>query len=175
MKASSTPSSSPTSVGPSMQFEGKGHRYNAPSRSRFTSMLLREHTYVAFLTLTSMYYRVMGVISPSGILNQELELCSQVNWYLQGKFFVGAFPPLSGMMYTYLAHQLGYKGEQTVYYPGQILDTFPIEDLRVFSAMLGSLLVPTTYLIVRVLGHGCLAASMAAGLIIFGKSIDIQT
>lgn len=49
------------------------------------------------------------------------------------------------------------------------MDAFPIEDLRVFSAVLGSLLVPTGYLIVRALGHGRLAASMAAGLLIFGK------
>ena len=49
----------------------------------------------------------------------ELEICSQVNWYMAKKFFVGAYPPLAGLFYTAFAWYFGYSGDEQIYYAGQ--------------------------------------------------------
>ncbi|KAG2222095.1 hypothetical protein INT45_007981 [Circinella minor] len=85
------------------------------------------------------------------------------------KFFIGAYPPLAGLFYTAFAWYFGYSGDEQIYYAGQVPSTFPLQELRIVSAIMGAFLVPIVYLTVRLLGHGRSTATTAAGLLIFGN------
>jgi hypothetical protein len=56
---------------------------------------------------------------PRYVTELELELTSQVNWYMSGKFFIGKFPPLAGIISSSIARIVGYYGTEDLYYAGQ--------------------------------------------------------
>ncbi|KAI9489426.1 hypothetical protein BDB00DRAFT_791129 [Zychaea mexicana] len=130
-----------------------------------------ELTAVTALTLVALVFRLWSINVPRTVVSAELEICNQINWYMAEKFFIGAYPPLAGMFYATLARYFGYSGGEPIYYAGQ----FPLSELRVTSAAIGTLLVPIVYLTVRKLGHQQPAATTAAGLLIFENGLITQS
>jgi hypothetical protein len=80
---------------------------------------LHDHIRLALLTSISAYLRIMHLGFPAFITESELETARQVNWYIAGKFFIGKFPPLMGILASGLARIVGYYGTEDLLYPGQ--------------------------------------------------------
>lgn len=74
---------------------------------------------LTLLTGISLYLRIMKLGFPAYVTDLELEITRQVNWYMSGKFFVGKFPPLVGIICSGLSRIVGYYGTEPLNYSGQ--------------------------------------------------------
>lgn len=79
----------------------------------------QDYIRVALLTSLALYLRIMILGYPHFITEIELEATRQVNWYMSGKFFIGKFPPLMGLLSAGLARTVGYYGTEDLLYAGQ--------------------------------------------------------
>lgn len=79
----------------------------------------QDYLRVGVLASLSLYLRIMKLGFPPFITDIELETTRQVNWYMSGKFFIGKFPPLVGIVSTGLARLVGYYGSEDLLYAGQ--------------------------------------------------------
>ncbi|KAK4514369.1 uncharacterized protein ATC70_001962 [Mucor velutinosus] len=136
---------------------------------------IHDQVRLAVLSSLSLYLRIMKLGFPAYITDIEIETTKQVNWYMAGKFFIGRFPPLAGLVSTGLARLAGYYGTEELAYPGQPFVDFPIVALRRFSALLGASLVPLTYITMRTMGHSRAAATLASALLIFENGFVTQS
>jgi dolichyl-phosphate-mannose--protein O-mannosyl transferase len=71
------------------------------------------------LTMVGFYLRGMKLGFPYFVTDLELETTRQVNWYMKGKFFIGQFPPLTGLINVALARLVGYYGTENLSFGGQ--------------------------------------------------------
>ncbi|KAI8365396.1 uncharacterized protein BYT42DRAFT_649292 [Radiomyces spectabilis] len=122
---------------------------------------------LAMVTLLGAWIRFRNIAFSNIILESELEMCRQINWYMEGKFFIGSHPPLAGLLYTMMAKIAGYDGTELILYAGQTVEKLPITQLRTVSATLGTLTLVIGYLTVRYMGHSRLAAMLTATLLAF--------
>ncbi|CEP12652.1 hypothetical protein [Parasitella parasitica] len=153
------------------KYEKKGVAYKETSWTATIQDQLR----LTVLSFLGLYLRIMKLGFPAYITDIELETTKQVNWYMAGKFFIGKFPPLTGLVSTGLARLAGYYGSEELGYPGQPFVEFPVVALRRFSAILGASLVPLAYMTMRNMGHSRAAATLASALIIFENGIVTQS
>ncbi|ORY96126.1 hypothetical protein BCR43DRAFT_547064 [Syncephalastrum racemosum] len=126
-------------------------------------------------TMLALVVRLWSLGSPSTVITSEIALCKQVNWYLQHKFFIGAFPPLGGLFYATIAWFLGYDGAEEILYAGQHMASFPLQKLRLASAVTGTLVIPVGYLTIRSLGYSRAASTLIAGLLILENGFVTQS
>ncbi|KAG2193755.1 hypothetical protein INT47_005036, partial [Mucor saturninus] len=135
------------------------------------------HDQIRLTVLTSLglYLRSMKLGYPAYVTDLEIEITKQVNWYMAGKFFIGKFPPLVGIICSGLSRIVGYYGTESLNYAGQPFVEFPLVALRRFSALLGASLIPIMYMTIRGLGHSRAAATLAAGLLIFENGLITQS
>ncbi|KAI8146733.1 hypothetical protein BJV82DRAFT_395608 [Fennellomyces sp. T-0311] len=146
-----------------------------PRPNYILKALASEYTLVSATTALALALRLWSITFPLSVISTELEMCNQINWYIAGKFFIGSYPPLAGLIYTALASSLGYAGDEQIYYAGQVPASFPLIKLRTASAVMGTLLVPLVYLTIRLLGHRRTAATTAAGLLMFENGLITQS
>lgn len=71
------------------------------------------------LTGLGLYLRAMKLGYPAYVTDLELEITKQVNWYMAGKFFIGKFPPLVGILCSGISRIVGYYGSESLDYAGQ--------------------------------------------------------
>lgn len=74
---------------------------------------------LALLSSLGLYLRMIKLKVPAYITDVEIETVKQVNWYMAGKFFIGKFPPLVGIVSTGIARLAGYYGTEDLAYSGQ--------------------------------------------------------
>jgi hypothetical protein len=74
---------------------------------------------LALLSSLGLYLRMIKLKVPAYITDVEIETVKQVNWYMAGKFFIGKFPPLVGIVSTGIARLTGYYGTEDLAYSGQ--------------------------------------------------------
>lgn len=110
------------------------------------------------------YYYYKYYFRPS-----ELVIAQQINWSIKGNFFIGSLPPVSTMLYAQIAKFLGYNGNESILYPGQSITYFPLNCLRLFSLILNSLTIPSSYLAVYSLNRNHMTAFFTAFLLTFGN------
>ncbi|KAG0167595.1 hypothetical protein DFQ30_005876 [Apophysomyces sp. BC1015] len=72
-----------------------------------------------FMTVLSLMIRLWNIEHPNVLIESELEIAKQVNWYLKGKFFIAPHPPLAALLYTAVAYTSGYNGTEQFLYAGQ--------------------------------------------------------
>ncbi|KAI8637207.1 Dolichyl-phosphate-mannose-protein mannosyltransferase-domain-containing protein [Parasitella parasitica] len=153
------------------KYEKKGVAYKEASLTD----TIHDRMRLVVISSMGLYLRIMKLGFPAYITEIELETTKQVNWYMAGKFFIGKFPPLAGLVSTGLARLAGYYGSEELGYPGQPFVEFPVVALRRFSALLGASLVPLSYMTMRNMGHSRAAATLASALIIFENGIVTQS
>jgi dolichyl-phosphate-mannose--protein O-mannosyl transferase len=82
-------------------------------------MSTQDYFRMALMSSLGLYLRIMKLGFPRFITDTELEVSRHVNWYMAGKFFIGKFPPLMGILSTGLARLVGYYGTEDLIYAGQ--------------------------------------------------------
>lgn len=97
------------------KYEKKG----VPYKEATWVAAIHDQVRLAALSSLGLYLRIMKLGFPAYITDIEIEATKQVNWYMAGKFFIGKFPPLAGLVSTGLARLAGYYGTEELGYPGQ--------------------------------------------------------
>ncbi|CAO3693565.1 unnamed protein product [Rhizopus microsporus] len=128
--------------------------------------IVQERIRLIILTALSLYFRVLKLGHPPFITEMEMETSRQTNWYMANKYFIGKYPPLSGLINTGLAYIVGYYGTEDLLYAGQEFHQFPLVGMRRLAAILGALIVPICYLTLRNMGHSRSTCTLAAILLI---------
>ncbi|KAI9304075.1 hypothetical protein BJ944DRAFT_288919 [Cunninghamella echinulata] len=123
--------------------------------------------HVAVLFMIGFIFRAYHFSFPNTITDSELVIAQQINWSLNGKFFIGSIPPVTIMIHTIIAKLLGYGGNEPILFSGQHITEFPLAQLRLVSILLNSLTIPSSYMLVRALNHNHLTAFFTAFLLTF--------
>ncbi|KAG2174157.1 hypothetical protein INT43_004177 [Umbelopsis isabellina] len=151
------------------------YEYNASGAKKYRPRYYRvnilqtrsEIATLSFVTLLTLATRLWQIGTTDSSALGEFDTSYGVNQYLHGKFFIDRNPPLATMMYACAASLFGYHGQQRMMYMGQPFGEFPYIQLRLLSALLGSLLVPISYMTLKLMGHKSMTALVAASLFIF--------
>lgn len=125
---------------------------------------------LCLLTLLSLTSRLYKIEQPSHVCWDETHFGKMGNWYIQRVFFFDVHPPLGKMLIAMSGVLTGYDGNFPFSKPG---DEFEADTnyvgMRIFCAILGSLIVPISFLIVWELTHS-IVASLLAGMIILSDT-----
>lgn len=73
------------------------------------------------------------------------------------------------MLIALSGYWTGYNGTFAFNKPGDSYEDYPILGMRIFCATLGTLIVPSSFVIVWNLSHSLSASILSSTLILFGK------
>jgi hypothetical protein len=93
-------------------------KYRSTPRHSMWLSTMQDRFRIATLTVLGFYLRTKSLGSQF-IAEAELETTQQINWYMQGKFFIGKFPPLSTLIGSFVSRIAGYYGNEDLVYDGQ--------------------------------------------------------
>lgn len=90
--------------------------------------------------------------------------------YIKGKFFMDVHPPLAKLLITLAGWLAGFDGSFDFKEIGKdyLANGVPYVAMRMLPSICGIALVPTIFLTMKAAGCSSAAATLAAGLIIFG-------
>src|SRR3954451_7774985 len=90
--------------------------------------------------------------------------------YIKGKFFMDVHPPLAKLLLTLAGWLAGFDGNFDFKDIGKdyVAPGVPYVAMRLLPAIMGILVVPTTFLTLKASGCSTFAATLGAGFITFG-------
>ena len=122
---------------------------------------------LCLLTLLSLASRLYKIEQPAHVCWDETHFGKMGNWYIQRVFFFDVHPPLGKMLIAMSGVLTGYDGSFPFAKPGDEFeeDTKYI-GMRIFCAVLGSLVIPISFLVVWELTHSIVASLLAGAIIL---------
>ncbi|CAB16577.1 Dolichyl-phosphate-mannose--protein mannosyltransferase [Schizosaccharomyces pombe] len=139
-------------------------------RKRFSFL---DYVVVIFLTVVAFCVRAQRLMNPAKVVFEELRYYNYAVDYVNNKLLMDVYPPLGKLLFSLVAALTGNKYElNTLDEPGQ---QYPFTDvaysMRLFTCLLGSLLVPLMYGTVYFPTKSKTAASLAALFVIFDNGL----
>ncbi|XP_005091430.1 protein O-mannosyl-transferase 2 [Aplysia californica] len=126
---------------------------------------------LAVLSLVSLITRIYNIETPAHVCWDETHFGKMGSWYINRTFFFDVHPPLGKMLIGLAGVVSGYDGSFPFSKPGDEYGDTNYVGMRVFCALLGTLLVPLSYQVVWLLTHSILAGIFAAALVIFDTGV----
>ena len=122
---------------------------------------------ITIVTIISLMTRLYNIEIPAHVCWDETHFGKMGSWYINRTFFFDVHPPLGKMLIGLAGVLTGYDGSFPFSKPGDDYGDTAYVGMRVFCALLGSLLVPLAYQVVWLLTNSIPASLFAAALIIF--------
>jgi len=125
-----------------------------------------EILFVLIFTATGLYTRFYELDFPAEVVFDEQHFGKFVNWYFRGEYFLDIHPPLGKLLLMLSGHLFGYNPEINY---DNISDPYTDDSylaLRVSPAFFGALLVPLTYLTMRVMKISRAVSCLVAWLVL---------
>ena len=122
---------------------------------------------LSIVTLVSLWTRIYKIAEPSHVCWDETHFGKMGSWYINRTFFFDVHPPLGKMMIGAAGLMTGYNGSFAFTKPGDKYLDYPYVGMRVFCAILGSLVVPIMFVAVFDLSKSFKSAVTASCLLIF--------
>lgn len=119
------------------------------------------------LSFAALYMRLFNIKIPDHICWDETHFGKMASWYINRTFFFDVHPPLGKMLIALSGYVTGYDGSFPFAKPGDEYGDTQYVGMRIFCALLGTVLVPMAYQIVWLLTHSLLASVFAASFILF--------
>ncbi|GAB1598221.1 protein O-mannosyl-transferase 2 isoform X1 [Argonauta hians] len=138
------------------------------SKSKLSPMPYNRRLFISclsLLTLLSFLSRVYKIEEPPHVCWDETHFGKMASWYIQRTFFFDVHPPLGKMLIALSGLLTGYDGNFPFAKPGDEYEDTQYVGMRMFCALLGTAIIPISYLIVWELTKS-IVASLLAGLII---------
>ncbi|MCJ1402446.1 hypothetical protein MMC11_005666 [Xylographa trunciseda] len=128
-------------------------------------------TALAFVT------RFWGIGHPNEVVFDEVHFGKFASYYLQRTYFFDVHPPFGKLLFALMGWFVGYDGHFLFDNIGDsyIDNKVPYVAFRAMPALLGSLTVPTVFLIMWESGYSLPAAVLAACLVLFDNAHIGQT
>lgn len=125
--------------------------------------------YIILLSFFGIFTRVWIIQYPRHPVDQEELILQKINFYLNGTFFVDSQPPFSLLLLSFIAKMAEYNGSY-IFPNTETNYTYPdmtYVSIRMPSAFLSSILIPVSYIIVRLLNCSSFTAFSCGFLFVF--------
>lgn len=129
----------------------------------------RNHLRTVFLVVVclSLATRLYKITEPDHVCWDETHFGKMGSWYINRTFFFDVHPPLGKMLIALAGKLTGYNGTFPFGKPGDKYEDHSYAGMRIFCALLGSMVPPFSFVIVWELSHSLPAAVLASMLVIF--------
>lgn len=121
----------------------------------------------AFITILAIITRIYKIEEPDHVCWDETHFGKMGSWYINHTFFFDVHPPLGKMLIALSGKLTGYNGTFAFNKPGDKYVDHNYLGMRIFCALLGTFIVPFSFVIVWELTHSLPASSLAAAFIVF--------
>lgn len=138
----------------------------------------RDYQIVGFLiTALALLTRFWGISHPDEVVFDEVHFGKFASYYIQRTYFFDVHPPFGKLLFAFVGWLVGYDGHFHFDNIGDsyIANKVPYLAFRALPALLGSLTVTVTYLIMWESGYSLPACVLAAGLVLLDNAHIGQT
>ncbi|KAF1986225.1 glycosyltransferase family 39 protein [Aulographum hederae CBS 113979] len=152
----------------------------AKTKQEAKEIVTREWDYklaLGIITVLAFITRFYGISHPDQVVFDEVHFGKFASYYLQRTYFFDVHPPFGKLLFALAGWMVGYNGEFLFDNIGDsyITNKVPYVAYRSMPALLGSLTVPTVFLIMWESGYSLPACVTAAGLMLFDNAHIGQT
>ncbi|KAI1208784.1 glycosyltransferase family 39 protein [Annulohypoxylon truncatum] len=134
---------------------------------------------IAFVVITVLAFisRFWGISHPNEVVFDEVHFGKFASYYLERTYFFDVHPPFGKLLFALMGWLVGYDGHFHFENIGDsyIANKVPYVAFRAMPALLGSLTVSVTYLIMWESGYSLPACIVAAGLVLLDNAHIGQT
>ncbi|KAI0009754.1 glycosyltransferase family 39 protein [Xylariaceae sp. FL0662B] len=134
---------------------------------------------IAFAVITALAFlsRFWGISHPNEVVFDEVHFGKFASYYLERTYFFDVHPPFGKLLFALMGWLVGYDGHFHFDNIGDsyIANKVPYVAFRALPALLGSLTVSVTYLIMWESGYSLPACVVAAGLVLLDNAHIGQT
>lgn len=129
------------------------------------------------ITVLAFVSRFWGISHPNEVVFDEVHFGKFASYYLEKTYFFDVHPPFGKLLFAFMGWLVGYDGHFHFENIGDsyITNKVPYVAFRAMPALLGSLTVTVTYLIMWESGYSLPACVLAAGLVLFDNAHIGQT
>ena len=132
--------------------------------ARFT----RARPELLILSAVSALLHFWHLFTPNAVVWDEIHFERHAGHYLAGTFYFDVHPPLGKLLYAAEAHLFGMSAPT-------LLAGAPAVPLRLLPALLGTLIVPLVYLLLRQLGAARRVATLGAFVVLCENALLVDT
>ncbi|KAI1847343.1 hypothetical protein JX265_013788 [Neoarthrinium moseri] len=132
---------------------------------------------LVIITVLAFISRFWGISHPNEVVFDEVHFGKFASYYLEKTYFFDVHPPFGKLLFAFMGWLVGYDGHFHFENIGDsyISNKVPYVAFRAMPALLGSLTVTVTYLIMWESGYSLPACVVAAGLILLDNAHIGQT
>lgn len=132
---------------------------------------------LAVITVLAFVSRFWGISHPNEVVFDEVHFGKFASYYLEHTYFFDVHPPFGKLLFAFMGWLVGYDGHFHFENIGDsyIANKVPYVAFRAMPAILGSLTVTVTYLIMWESGYSLPACVVAAGLVLLDNAHIGQT
>ncbi|KAK8139876.1 glycosyltransferase family 39 protein [Apiospora sp. TS-2023a] len=132
---------------------------------------------LAVITVLAFLSRFWGISHPNEVVFDEVHFGKFASYYLEKTYFFDVHPPFGKLLFAFMGWLVGYDGHFHFENIGDsyISNKVPYVAFRAMPAILGSLTVTVTYLIMWESGYSLPACIVAAGLVLLDNAHIGQT
>ncbi|KXJ95827.1 dolichyl-phosphate-mannose-protein mannosyltransferase [Microdochium bolleyi] len=134
---------------------------------------------IGFIVITVLAFisRFWGISHPDQVVFDEVHFGKFASYYLEKTYFFDVHPPFGKLLFAFMGWLVGYDGHFHFENIGDsyIVNKVPYVAFRALPALLGSLTVSVTYLIMWESGYSLPACIVASGLVLLDNAHIGQT
>ncbi|KAH9468532.1 hypothetical protein Pst134EA_009070 [Puccinia striiformis f. sp. tritici] len=135
-----------------------------------------EPIFITLITIVAGIIRCWKISRPASIVFDEVHFGRFASKYIKSEFFMDVHPPLVKLLYALIGYMYGYDGNFEFKEIGsEYSDRIPYLQMRLLPGLLGVLIVPISYLTLRMLNLRPLSSSLGSILIIFENGLTTQS
>jgi len=129
------------------------------------------------ITILAFISRFWGISHPDQVVFDEVHFGKFASYYLEKTYFFDVHPPFGKLLFAFMGWAVGYDGHFHFENIGDsyIVNKVPYVAFRALPALLGSLTVSVTYLIMWESGYSLPACIVASGLVLLDNAHIGQT
>jgi dolichyl-phosphate-mannose-protein mannosyltransferase len=133
-----------------------------------SARLTRARPELLILSAASALLHFWRLYAPNAVVWDELHFERHAGHYLAGTFYFDVHPPLGKLLYAAMAHVYGIPA-------AALLAGEPAPELRVLPALLGTLIVPLAYVLLRQLGAARRVAALGGFVVLCENALLVDT
>ncbi|KAI5474151.1 SET domain-containing protein 6 [Pseudohyphozyma bogoriensis] len=132
---------------------------------------------MAAIALLAAAFRFYKIDHPAGVVFDEVHFGKFASYYIRREYFFDVHPPLAKLLLAFAGWVIGYDGHCEFENIGDsyIDNKVPYVGLRVLPAILGSLIPPVVYGIMRESGYPRIVGLLSASLVLIDNAHIVQT
>ncbi|CAG8628482.1 15524_t:CDS:10, partial [Cetraspora pellucida] len=128
------------------------------------------------LIVASLFVRLYRLDHPSSAVFDEMHFETLASQYIRGDFFIDTHPPLAKLLITLAAFLGGYDGILDAVNKNDFAGSkYPYVMMRLIPGILGVLVIPISYLTIKLSGFSTTAAFLVSALLIFENGLVTQS